>query len=208
MYKLAIIIILSIAIAYFLFRNNSINEGMNGNQGVSSNEAIQNLASLYNEDKMKVSNLDVTDTTKTNTLQLGDKWKVTAGKDAWGYDDDWIRFYKADGSAAYFGGIATGRLFDASSGGQISTLLGQMRDRTEAVNTGIQNRINNFEVARSGRYCHHHYHVKDGSNITDCYNICKAKGELCADVEHGHRCHCGEWHGLGKSGNWTSRLIF
>ncbi|MFW9949793.1 MAG: hypothetical protein ACFFKA_06675 [Candidatus Thorarchaeota archaeon] len=87
MYKLAIIIILSIAIGYFIFRNNSISEGMNGIEGLTNDEAVQNIASLYNQGKMSVTNLDVTNNTNTKDLnvsgavKIGDKLYVAGATD-------------------------------------------------------------------------------------------------------------------------------
>jgi len=39
---------------------NRLTEGMNGIEGLTNDEAIQNIASLYNKEQMKVKNLEVT----------------------------------------------------------------------------------------------------------------------------------------------------
>ena len=68
MYRLFIIIILVLAIGYFLFRN-MVMEGMNGIEGLTNDEAIQNIASLYNDENMKITNLDVTGTLTNPTIE-------------------------------------------------------------------------------------------------------------------------------------------
>jgi len=68
MYRLFIVIILVLAIGYFLFRNR-VMEGMNGIEGLTNDEAIQNIASLYNEENMKITNLEVTGTLTNPTIE-------------------------------------------------------------------------------------------------------------------------------------------
>ncbi|ARF10075.1 hypothetical protein Indivirus_12_3 [Indivirus ILV1] len=96
----------------------------------TSDEAIQNIASLYNKDQMTIGNLTATgtttlnnvtasngniDTIKTGKLLLGNKWILTGtGKDTQGYDDNWLRFIDTNGK--YYGGVAAGTFYDASMG--------------------------------------------------------------------------------------------
>ena len=56
-------------------------------------------------------------TLKLDKLQLGNKWLLSGIGDAWG-DDSWLRFFNANGSANYYGGIAANSLW---SGGNIYT---------------------------------------------------------------------------------------
>ena len=89
-----------------------------------SDEAIQNLASLYNKDELTIGKLNVTgdanitgnvptinsNIIKTNKLNLGDKWLFSGDGDAFA-NDDWLRLFKTDGSKTYHGGLAAGRLW-------------------------------------------------------------------------------------------------
>lgn len=58
--------------------------------------------------------IDVSGTTKTSTLKLGDKWSLSGKGDAHG-NDDWLRFFNKDGKD-YYGGVAAGKLW---SGGPV-----------------------------------------------------------------------------------------
>jgi hypothetical protein len=112
-YKLLFIILLIVLIIY---KNSTIE-----NMADLTPEAIQNIASVYNKDNLNVTNMTTsgnlkagnmeTDKLKTNTIQLGNKWLITAGKDVFGSNDDWLRLGKADGSAAYGGGFAGSNLW-------------------------------------------------------------------------------------------------
>ncbi len=100
-----------------------------------SDEAIQNLASLYNKDKLTIGSMEITGpmtaatgnistinsvtgnitngnitNIKTNKIQLGDKWLFSGVGDAYA-NDDWLRLYKTNGSADYYGGVAMGKLY-------------------------------------------------------------------------------------------------
>lgn len=57
--------------------------------------------------------IDVSGTTKTSTIKLGDKWSMSGVGDAFG-NDDWLRFFDKDGKD-YYGGLAAGKLW--SKGG-------------------------------------------------------------------------------------------
>jgi hypothetical protein len=129
------IVIISIALFILVCCQKDKMENMAGSTTATtltpiSNEAIQNIAGLYNKDNLTLSNLTtgglnatdakVTNTTGTNqlnanTIKLGNKWIITSGKDGWGYDDDWLRLGKADGSAAYGGGFAGNKLWASDS---------------------------------------------------------------------------------------------
>jgi len=76
-----------------------------------SDEAIQNIASLYNKDKLTVSR-----------LALGDKWVLTGtGRDTAGTDDEWLRVLDKNG--AYYGGIAASKFFDLGMGTTIQNYI-------------------------------------------------------------------------------------
>jgi uncharacterized protein YoxC len=57
--------------------------------------------------------IDVSGTTKTSTIKLGDKWSMSGVGDSHG-NDDWLRFFDKDGKD-YYGGVAAGKLW--SKGG-------------------------------------------------------------------------------------------
>jgi uncharacterized protein YoxC len=58
--------------------------------------------------------IDVSGTTKTSTIKLGDKWSMSGVGDSHG-NDDWLRFFDKDGKD-YYGGVAAGKLW---SGGPV-----------------------------------------------------------------------------------------
>ena len=195
MYRLFIIIILVITIGYVLYINNSINEGMeNEATPISVDEAIKNIASLYNKDDMIITNLNVTDTTKTNSLILGDKWKLTAGEDGQGQNDDWLRFLKADGSRDYYGGIAVSKLYDSSAGGQLSTLISGINSQI----TNTNNRINGMNADKEyperwipGWDTPGYQNGFKVSSKQDCINQCKARPHaLGANFRNDNNCWC------------------
>jgi hypothetical protein len=68
------------------------------NTVTAPNEAIQNLASMYNNEKLV-----------TSKLQLGTKWLLSGVGDVHG-NDEWLRFFGKDGNE-YYGGIATGKIW-------------------------------------------------------------------------------------------------
>ena len=72
MKKLILVIIITVIIGLLLFRPLRTNEGL-AVEGLTSDEAIKNIASIYNTDKMAVTNLNVTENTNTKTLNVSDK---------------------------------------------------------------------------------------------------------------------------------------
>jgi len=94
-------------------------------EGLTSDEAIKNIASIYNTDKMTLTNLNVTgnadlnkatiknaDIIKTNKLQFGDKFLMSGVGDFY-TNDDWLRFMKADEKG--YAGFAAQRLWTADN---------------------------------------------------------------------------------------------
>lgn len=70
--------------------------------------------------------LEVAGTTKTSKLRLADKWLLSGDGDAQ-VNDEWLRLLKADGTNAYYGGLAAGKLW-SSSGSLAGSDLRMKRD--------------------------------------------------------------------------------
>ena len=111
---------------------------------VNSDEAIQNLASLYNTDQLTIGKINATGKVeseqiqskfiKTDRLQLGDKWILTgSGKDAAGVDDTWLRFMNpGQTKEPAGGGIAVGTIYDYSMANTIKGYVDAMEARVNA----------------------------------------------------------------------------
>ncbi len=161
MNKETIYIIIIVLVIIFIIKLLTIRKSKLEHLTPISDEAIQNLSSLYNKDQLSITNLTATGNTnlnntaitnvKTNKLQLGDKWLFSGVGDA-GANDDWLRLLKTDGSNAYYGGLAAGRLYDARIG-DLSSVV-----------TNLQNQINSLQaqvnqrVVIGGRYGFHRGH--------------------------------------------------
>jgi hypothetical protein len=139
---ISIFLIICLAKIYIVcFRNNLEHLTM------ESDEAIQNLASLYNVDQLTIGKINSTgnmiaagtveseqlqtknvntNTVQTNTinagkLQLGNKWIFSGVGDA-SANDTWLRLLQP-GTATYYGGLATGQLYDASMGNTVKAYI-------------------------------------------------------------------------------------
>jgi hypothetical protein len=91
------------------------------NIAISPNEAIQNLASMYNNEKLV-----------TSKLQLGTKWLLSGIGDVHG-NDEWLRFFGKDGNG-FYGGIATGKIW-----------LPDPKTLTFGTGTTLQNLVDDIE---------------------------------------------------------------
>jgi hypothetical protein len=213
MKKLLVVIIITVLIGLLLFRPLKTNEGL-AVEGLTSDEAIKNIASIYNTDKMAVTNLNVTgeevaNSIKTGKLQLGNKWVLTgSGKDTAGVDDDWLRFNDASGK--YYGGIAVGKLYDVSAGGQLSSVISGLQG---SIN-GVQGNVN----ARLGKSldcvkCVDGWDVWEGptNGIDQCAQTCQSNGRsLCALLRKSdNHCWCKSVVGLntGVDCSFQSRIL-
>ena len=156
----------------------------------------------------QINNLNAA-TTKVNKLKLGDKWLFAGTGDA-SANDDWLRLYKTDGSAAYYGGLAAGRLYDARIG-DVSGLKGTL--------DGINGRLGSLSAAVRGYRCAD-YGLPGG----DCFNIgttdldtcaaeCKKRwgNSMCAQTrandQNDKTCCCRGALGYINDGNWQSKLL-
>ncbi|MFW9949795.1 MAG: hypothetical protein ACFFKA_06685, partial [Candidatus Thorarchaeota archaeon] len=116
--------ILSILIGYYLFGNNSISEGMNRVEGLETNEAVQNIASIYNTDKMSITELNVTG----GKLGIGNEKFMLHGVG----QDDYLRLYNACGTG-YYGGIAANKFYDVGLNGTIKDAIQGLDARIKAL---------------------------------------------------------------------------
>jgi hypothetical protein len=124
------LIIITIVVLVLLckYARNNMLENMAGSLPLS-NEAIQNVSNIYNTNNMTVTNLkagnvgaeNITTTTgtvngniKVNSIQLGDKWRISGVGD-WYANDKWLRLQNADGKGGYGGGIAANDLYAANT---------------------------------------------------------------------------------------------
>lgn len=203
---------------------------------LQSDEAIQNLASLYNQDNLTVGSLNVTrdiragsipivnsttgtinnlktDKLQTDKLQLGNKWLLSGNGDGYG-NDDWLRFLKTDGSSGYYGGIATGKLFVLTDSNGNNTFDG---DVGKALNT-LNNRANNLQNyyrTRENVRCADGWDLTNSfqvSNIDDCANQCRSRfpdNGLCATFrKNDSQCFCKSISALtGNDTNFQAKMI-
>ena len=95
-------------------RNRANKAQKTANTAISKANAAQNTANkalirtmAYATGKAK---LDINGTTKTQKLQLGEKWLLSGDGDTAGYNDDWLRLMGITGTN-YHGGFAAGRLW-------------------------------------------------------------------------------------------------
>lgn len=198
---LILVIIITIIVGLLLFRPLRTNEGL-AVEGLTSDEAIKNIASVYNTDKMAVTNLNVTgeevaNSIKTGKLQLGNKWTlIGSGKDTSGIDDEWLRFNDAAGKV--YGGIAVGKLWDVSSGGQISTIISGLQGSINGVQGNVNSRLG--KTVDNVR-CADGWDIQNEiatSGMADCVNRCRnfpsnapAGTALCAQLrKNDNHCWC------------------
>lgn len=115
MTRFLILIIIVVLLTWLIFRSTTYERFTSE----ESNEAIANLASLYNDKHLTV-----------NKIQLGGKWLLSGTG-----NDDWLRF-KDPNTEKYHGGIAVGKLYVDNAGGELNAKLNSLA-------SGLQNSINN-----------------------------------------------------------------
>lgn len=185
---------------------------------LKSDEAVQNLYSLYNKDNFyfgtltsEIANIKKadTDTIKLKKLYVGDKWLFSGVGDA-SANDDWLRLYKTDGSAAYYGGLAAGKLSDSRIGDLVD-----VKNKLQGGIDGTNARINNISGVRDNIRCVDGYDLTgelQSSGIADCTNQCASRfpGTMCAQLRKSdNRCWCKSALGLTAMGdsNFTANLM-
>ncbi|QKF94364.1 hypothetical protein QKU48_gp0906 [Fadolivirus algeromassiliense] len=112
-------IIIILTLILFILGITLYTSSKHSTESFTSDEAVKNVASLYNQNQLTVSNLTTTgDATipnaKINKLTLGTKWLLSGVGDN-AANDDWLRLTNTLGQP-YAGGFAAGRLYDARVG--------------------------------------------------------------------------------------------
>ena len=208
---ISIFVIICLSKIYIVYCKNNL-EHLTAN----SDEAIQNLASLYNTDQLTIGKINATGKVeseqiqskfiKTDRLQLGDKWILTgSGKDAAGVDDTWLRFMNpGQTKEPAGGGIAVGTIYDYS---MANTIKGYI--------DGGFGTVGSMKNIKDNTRC------PDGWDLTgefgtgsldDCGNQCRARfpTALCAQYRKsdGH-CWCKSVMGFqpGTDTNFQAKLI-
>jgi hypothetical protein len=118
-----LIFTVTIVILFLLFCNNSAEHAEN--VGPSTNEAIQTLASMYNNNKLSASEIETTGNItsggdvkikgnlnvdgKINKINLGNKW-ILSGVGDGEADDDWLRLKGTNGKD-YYGGFSANKIW-------------------------------------------------------------------------------------------------
>ncbi len=140
--KTIIIIIVILFIILFLFNKQKQRENF------TNDEAIQNVASLYNSGLATVTNLTATNSIVTNSIatpkiQLGNKWVLSGAVDASGNNDDWLRLLGANGQ--YYGGIAMSKLWVGNAyNNDVGAALNDLNARLNAANANIERLKNEY----------------------------------------------------------------
>ena len=209
--KLLLVIIITVLICFILFKNKNI-------EGLTNDEALKNIASLYNTQEMQVSNINVTnnatakdvivsDKVKTGKLQLGDKFLLSGVGDAQ-TNDTWLRLLGPTGNS-YSGGLAAGKLYDESLG---NTVKGYIDARAD----GLQGVFNNIGRVRGATQCASGWDLTgelQTGGMADCANQCRGRfptQALCAQLrDNDNRCWCKSVLGFqpGVQNGWTAQLL-
>ena len=112
-------------------------------ENFTNDEAIQNVASLYNSGMATVTNLNATGSITTPKIQLGNKWVLSGATDTSGNNDSWLRLLGPNGQ--YYGGLAAGQLYVAGAyQPDVGAALNDLNNRLNAANTAITNLQNNY----------------------------------------------------------------
>lgn len=176
---------------------------------MTTDEAIKNVASLYNTSKLITTNMTSTDTVDTQKIKLGTKWLLSGNGDAHG-NDDWLRIMGQNGQ--YYGGVAAGKLWVSNAynqdvGSALNDLNSKSNDLTDKVNNAQvkgQQDIKRFPGKRAtdGWDIMSDFQV---SGFDDCINRCKNTGyALVALHREDNRCWCKSLPALGATTdpNW------
>jgi PAN domain len=140
------------------------NKKQENNGNIPNNEAVQNLASMYNSGKVK-----------TNKIQLGDKWILSGVGDNFS-DDNWLRLMSSQDPTKYKGGIAADELYINNNAHIIKKLI--TKDITSSGNIeAAKLKVNNPEVYET-KFDTSQGDIRDrktqGLTQNDMINICRA----------------------------------
>ncbi len=135
--KTIIIIIVVLIVILLLFKKQGLYENF------TNDEAIQNVASLYNSGMATVTNLTATNSIVTPKLQLGNKWVLSGAADTSGNNDEWLRLLAANGQ--YYGGIAMSKLWVGNAyNNDVGAALNDLNARLNAANANIERLKNEY----------------------------------------------------------------
>ena len=150
-----------------------------------------------------------TNTAKVNKLKLGDKWLFSGSGDAQA-NDDWLRLLKTDGSTAYYGGLAAGRLYDARIG-DVSNLKGTL-DNINGRLGALSDAIGGYRCADNG-LPGGEFGMPD-TNLDACAAQCKQKFgniAMCAQTRSNDPndkiCVCRAALGYVPDRAWQAKLL-
>jgi len=112
---------------------------------LTNDEAVKNIASLYNTGQLTATNLTATGLTTTPKLQLGNKWVLSGVAGTDGLNDSWLRLLGPDGK--YYGGLAADKLWVSGAyNSDVATALNDLNNRvnaTNAANANLTTQLNN-----------------------------------------------------------------
>jgi len=124
---------------------------------LTNDEAVKNVASLYNTGQLTATNLTATGSTTTPKLQLGNKWVLSGVAGTDGNNDGWLRLLGTNGQ--YYGGLAAGQLWVGGAyNSDVAGALNDLNNRLNAANAANASLTARVAAIESG-------YVKRGTNI-------------------------------------------
>jgi hypothetical protein len=116
---------------------------------LTNDEAVKNVASLYNTDQLTATNLIATGSTTTPKLQLGNKWVLSGVAGTDGNNDGWLRLLGANGQ--YYGGLAAGQLWVGGAyNSDVAGALNDLNNRLNAANAATESLTARVAAIESG----------------------------------------------------------
>lgn len=137
-FRIILIIFIICFVIIFKYNNTQI-------EHLTNDEAVKNIASLYNTQALTATNLTATNSTTTPKIQLGNKWVLSGVADTSGTNDEWLRLLNSSGQ--YYGGLAANKLWVANSyNSDVGGALTDLNTRINALNTKVDAAIANLNA--------------------------------------------------------------
>lgn len=211
------IIILIIGVIIFIIILQKFNNAIYV-EHLTNDEAVKNLASLYNTGNLTATNLTATGNLKSPKIQLGDKWVLSGVAGTDGNNDTWLRLLDPNGQ--YAGGLAVGQLWlRPAFNPDVAAALNNLNTRVTTAQNGVNNAqagVNNAQVKGQqdiklfpGRRIEDGWDVRGDfqtSSFGDCVNQCKNNKYALSALHRAsdNRCWCKSIPAFGKTGdpNW------